>query len=89
MTAFEATWQILGNQTMTGRVKNAASGLAANLSTALVTADQTARATPTALQSQGQKDLHDPARNPKIPIPLITGKVVGWRVMRCFPLLRH
>ncbi|EGF30301.1 Alkaline phosphatase [Oxalobacteraceae bacterium IMCC9480] len=66
MSASTATWQILGNQTVMGRIKIAASVLAANLSVASVTAYLTAKATPVALQTPTQKDLLNPAKNPKI-----------------------
>ncbi|MES2103796.1 MAG: alkaline phosphatase D family protein [Pseudomonadota bacterium] len=66
MTASKATWQILGNQTVMGRVQIAASVLSTNLSPASVTAYLTAKATPVALQTQAQKDLLDPVKNPKI-----------------------
>ena len=66
MTASAATWQILGNQTVMGRIKIAASVLAANLSTASVTAYLTAKATPVVAQTPAQKDLLNPAKNPKI-----------------------
>ena len=66
MTASAAGWQILGNQTVMGRVKIAASVLTSNLSPAAVTAYLTAKGTPAALQTQVQRDLLDPAKNPKI-----------------------
>ena len=66
MTTSKATWQILGNQTVMGRIKIAASVLAANLSPASVNAYLTAKATPATQQTQVQKDLLDPAKNPKI-----------------------
>ena len=66
MNASKATWQVLGNQTVMGRVKIAASVLAANLSAASVTAYLTAKGTPPAQQTQTQKDLLNPAKNPKI-----------------------
>ena len=66
MTSSGASWQILGNQTVMGRVKIAASVLSSNLSPAAVTAYLTAKATPAGLQTQAQKDLLDPAKNPRI-----------------------
>jgi alkaline phosphatase D len=66
MTASKATWQILGNQTVMGRIKVPASVLLANLSAASVTAYLTAKGTPPALQTPAQKSLLDPAQNPKI-----------------------
>ncbi len=66
MTASAATWQILGNQTVMGRIKIAASVLSANLSAASVTAYLTAKATPVVAQTPTQKDLLNPAKNPKI-----------------------
>ncbi len=66
MTASKATWQVLGNQTVMGRIQLPASVLSTNLSTASVTAYLTAKATPVALQTQAQKDLLDLSKNPKI-----------------------
>lgn len=66
MTGSKATWQILGNQTIMGRTILPASVLTTNLSTASVTAYLTAKATPAALQTQAQKDLLDPSKNPRI-----------------------
>lgn len=66
MTGSKATWQILGNQTIMGRTILPASVLTTNLSTASVTAYLTAKATPVALQTQAQKDLLDPSKNPRI-----------------------
>jgi alkaline phosphatase D len=68
MSASTATWQILGNQTVMGRVLLPASVLTSTppLSTASVTAYLTAKATAPALQTQAQKDLLDPSKNPKI-----------------------
>ncbi|MBX9902584.1 MAG: alkaline phosphatase D family protein [Burkholderiaceae bacterium] len=66
MTGSKATWQILGNQTIMGRTILPASVLSTNLSTASVTAYLTAKATPVALQTQEQKDLLDPSKNPRI-----------------------
>lgn len=66
MTSSKATWQILGNQTIMGRTILPASVLSTNLSTASVTAYLTAKATPVALQTQEQKDLLDPSKNPRI-----------------------
>ncbi len=66
MTASKATWQILGNQTVMGRVQIAASVLSDNLSTASVTAYLTAKATPAALRTATQQGLMDPMKNPKI-----------------------
>ncbi|MFZ6773784.1 alkaline phosphatase D family protein [Undibacterium sp. SXout7W] len=66
MTASKATWQVLGNQTVMGRVQLPASVLSTNLSTASVTAYLTAKATPVASQTQAQKDLLDVTKNPKI-----------------------
>ena len=66
MTGSKATWQILGNQTIMGRTILPASVLTTNLSTASVTAYLTAKATPVALQTQTQKDLLDPSKNPRI-----------------------
>lgn len=66
MTASKATWQVLGNQTVMGRVQLPASVLSTNLSAESVTAYLTAKATPAAAQTQAQKDLLDPAKNPKI-----------------------
>lgn len=66
MMASKATWQILGNQTVMGRIKVPASVLLANLSTASVTAYLTAKGTPPALQTPAQKSLLDPVQNPKI-----------------------
>ena len=66
MTGSKATWQILGNQTIMGRTILPASVLTTNLSTASVTAYLTAKATPVALQTQTQKDLLDPNKNPRI-----------------------
>ncbi len=70
MTASKATWQVLGNQTMMGRIKLPASTLLANLSVESVTAYLTAKGTPAAYLTQAQKDLLDPAKNPKIPYNL-------------------
>jgi alkaline phosphatase D len=67
MTASKATWQVLGNQTVLGRVQIPASVLSTNLSAASVTAYLTAKGTPPAFQTQAQKDLLDPAKNPTIP----------------------
>lgn len=66
MTGSKATWQIWGNQTIMGRTILPASVLTTNLSTASVTAYLTAKATPAALQTQAQKDLLDPSKNPRI-----------------------
>jgi len=66
MTASKATWQVLGNQTVMGRVQLPASVLSTNLSAASVTAYLTAKATPVASQTQAQKDLLDVTKNPKI-----------------------
>jgi alkaline phosphatase D len=68
MTASKATWQILGNQTVMGRVLIPASVLTSTppLSEISVTAYLTAKATPSALQAQAQKDLLDQSKNPKI-----------------------
>lgn len=66
MTASKATWQVLGNQTVMGRVQLPASVLSTNLSAASVTAYLTAKATPVASQTQAQKDLLDVSKNPKI-----------------------
>lgn len=66
MTASKATWQILGNQTVMARIVLPASVLAANLSTASVTAYLTAKGTPAQLRTSAQNDLLDPAKNPKI-----------------------
>ncbi|MES2072300.1 MAG: alkaline phosphatase D family protein [Pseudomonadota bacterium] len=66
MTASKATWQILGNQTVMGRVQIPVSVLSTNLSAASVTDYLTAKATPVAVQTQAQKDLLDPSKNPKI-----------------------
>ncbi|GGC97630.1 alkaline phosphatase D family protein [Undibacterium terreum] len=66
MAASKATWQILGNQTVMGRVQLPASVLVTNLSAASVTDYLTAKATPAAVQTQAQKDLLDPAKNPRI-----------------------
>ncbi|MDY7539538.1 alkaline phosphatase D family protein [Undibacterium sp. 5I1] len=66
MTASKATWQVLGNQTVMGRIQLPASVLSTNLSAASVTAYLTAKATPVALQTQAQKDLLDLSKNPKI-----------------------
>ena len=66
MTASKATWQILGNQTVMGRIVLPASVLSTNLSAASVTAYLTAKATPAAQRTPVQNDLLDPAKNPKI-----------------------
>jgi alkaline phosphatase D len=66
MTSSKATWQVLGNQTVMGRVQLPASVLMTNLSADSVTAYLTAKATPVAAQTQAQKDLLDPLKNPKI-----------------------
>lgn len=66
MSSSKATWQILGNQTVMGRVKLPVSVLQTNLSAESVTAYLTAKATPAAAQTQAQKDLLDPLKNPKI-----------------------
>ncbi|MCH8621188.1 alkaline phosphatase D family protein [Undibacterium sp. TS12] len=66
MTTSKATWQVLGNQTVMGRVQLPVSVLSTNLSAESVTAYLTAKATPAAAQTQTQKDLLDPAKNPKI-----------------------
>ena len=66
MTASKGTWQVLGNQTVMGRIVLPASVLATNLSTASVTAYLTAKGTPAQLRTAAQNDLLDPAKNPKI-----------------------
>ncbi len=66
MTASKATWQVLGNQTVMARIQLPASVLSTNLSPDSVTAYLTAKATPAAAQTQAQKDLLDPLKNPKI-----------------------
>jgi alkaline phosphatase D len=66
MTQSRATWQILGNQTLMARIRIPASVLLANLSAASVGAYLTAKGTPSAQQTPVQKDLLDPAKNPKI-----------------------
>jgi alkaline phosphatase D len=66
MTASKATWQVLGNQTVMGRIQLPASVLSTNLSTASVTAYLTAKATPAAARTAAQADLVNPAKNPKI-----------------------
>ncbi|MDB5908912.1 MAG: alkaline phosphatase [Massilia sp.] len=66
MSASKATWQILGNQTVMGRVLLPASVLMANLSAASVTAYLTAKGTPPAQRTAAQNDLMNPAKNPKI-----------------------
>lgn len=66
MSSSKATWQVLGNQTVMGRVQLPASVLMTNLSADSVTAYLTAKATPAAAQTQAQKDLLDPLKNPKV-----------------------
>ncbi len=66
MTASTATWQVVGNQTVMGRVEIVASVLASNLDPLEVSKYLIAKATPPVSRDNDQIDLMDPAKNPKI-----------------------